>query len=319
MDKAQKEFALHCLNVIGYFDGAPLPDNMRITGIGGGELSGNARYFTAVKGDDLYICVRGATEPGDFEMVLDFESRPFLDGYVHGGIEKASRWVLSQLQDQLNGFNGRVICTGHSLGAVTTSLIAMILKYEMGKSNIIALNFAPFPIFSKSIAERTKSFITTVIFNNDIVPRINGANISKLLSLLVPPEGPQREMGKNRAKTMVLSMMQNVMKSQGVTDQKIVASVYEKVGNRVIEMIDKIDVIRGYQYFLGGILFHVIEKMDAQTAKKNYRIESYNENLGLDLFGMMMGVSEHFYSHYKQVIPNAFITSVPLMTVPDLD
>lgn len=68
---------------------------------------------------------------------------------------------------------------GHSLGGGAVSIAAMIFNQDY-KSIIeaTAIGFGTPAILSKELSEQTKSYITTVVADSDIVPRLSGCTIA---------------------------------------------------------------------------------------------------------------------------------------------
>jgi len=77
-----------------------------------------------------------------------------------------------------------IIFTGHSLGAGVASLIAMIWNDEFSMQNMHCYAFAPPSIVSIDLAMRSKTFITTVVVNDDIVPRLSQESMKEMKVLI---------------------------------------------------------------------------------------------------------------------------------------
>lgn len=77
-----------------------------------------------------------------------------------------------------------VIFTGHSLGAGVASLISMIWNDEFSMQNMHCYAFAPPSIISIDLASRSRQFITTLIVNDDIVPRLSQESASEMKILI---------------------------------------------------------------------------------------------------------------------------------------
>ena len=105
---------------------------------------------------------------------------------VHAGILHASRFVLSRIEPLLNrafypsGFN--VILVGHSLGAGVASVLAMLLREELGMERVTCFAFAPPPAVSFFLAERSKAYIFSVVNNDDAIPRTGVKQIKTLVA-----------------------------------------------------------------------------------------------------------------------------------------
>jgi Lipase (class 3) len=73
-----------------------------------------------------------------------------------------------------------VICMGHSLGAGAASIAAMELR-EHDFLKVEAVGFGCPSLLSKELAESTKDYITTVVNDADIIPRMSGASVTNML------------------------------------------------------------------------------------------------------------------------------------------
>ena len=296
-----KQEMLFNLDISGYFDNLGLPPDFQIIKEGGGKDL-VPLYFAAKRGDDLYICARGATDANDFRIVLDIDNVDFLDGRAHRGILNAGHTIVSELENEIKATKGKIHCTGHSLGAATAISVSTILRLERGMENVDCYNFAQFPVFSKQIADKTRSWMTSIIYGSDIVPKLTNKNVGRLINVMAPP-GPQQEQGILSLKQMVQGMMLNIVKGQGVTDENQLAAV----ANVLSEKLDKLvsmSLIDDYSLspVLSGTLYHILPQTDFQTQVTTYAVIPYNENLGLDLLGMMMGVNEHYIRFYREVL-----------------
>jgi hypothetical protein len=74
----------------------------------------------------------------------------------------------------------RVVCIGHSLGAGAAAVVAMELK-EYNFLEVEAVGFGCPSLLSRDLAETTKEYITTVVNDADIIPRMSGASMANLL------------------------------------------------------------------------------------------------------------------------------------------
>ncbi|XP_075482211.1 uncharacterized protein LOC142522601 [Primulina tabacum] len=136
-----------------------------------------------------------------YDLVTDFISSGHeeitFEGYsTHFGTAEAARWFLTHEIDTLRkclekhkGFKLRLV--GHSLGGATASLLAIMLHKKSFKElgfnpDIIdAVGYATPPCVSKELAESCSSFVTTVVMQDDIIPRLNVASLSRLRNEIV--------------------------------------------------------------------------------------------------------------------------------------
>lgn len=73
---------------------------------------------------------------------------------------------------------------GHSLGAGAAAIAAMELR-EHDFLNVEAVGFGCPSLLSHDLAESTKDYITTVVNDADIIPRMSGASMTNLLLDLI--------------------------------------------------------------------------------------------------------------------------------------
>ncbi|XVF80936.1 hypothetical protein PTKIN_Ptkin15bG0115600 [Pterospermum kingtungense] len=128
------------------------------------------------------------------DIVLSSDGEVTFEGYsTHFGTAEAARWFLHhelgtirKCLEKYEGFRLRLV--GHSLGAATASLLAIMLrkksKVELGFSPDIvsAVGYATPPCVSKELAESCSDFVTTVVMKDDIVPRLSAASLATLRS-----------------------------------------------------------------------------------------------------------------------------------------
>uniref|UniRef100_A0A7N2MSD5 Fungal lipase-type domain-containing protein n=1 Tax=Quercus lobata TaxID=97700 RepID=A0A7N2MSD5_QUELO len=112
----------------------------------------------------VYDLITDIVSSGDGEVTFE--------GYsTHFGTAEAARWL-------------RLV--GHSLGGGTASLLAIMLRrksyMELGFSPYIvsAVGFATPPCVSRELAENCSDFVTTVVMQDDIVPRLSAASLTRL-------------------------------------------------------------------------------------------------------------------------------------------
>lgn len=72
----------------------------------------------------------------------------------------------------------KIVVCGHSMGAGVGAILAVMLKKEFPSTK--AFLYAPPMMFDPLTAAWTKSFMTTAVYGDDIVPRLSIANVSHL-------------------------------------------------------------------------------------------------------------------------------------------
>jgi sn1-specific diacylglycerol lipase len=106
--------------------------------------------------------------------------------YVHQGMLDSAQALHMKLEGDgllqkiFNKYPSfKLVLAGHSLGAGVASILALILKPVYPKLHCYAYA-PPGGLMNKAAAQYTKSFITAVFFENDIVPRLSIQNFEQL-------------------------------------------------------------------------------------------------------------------------------------------
>ncbi|KAL7226445.1 hypothetical protein ACSBR1_021525 [Camellia fascicularis] len=114
------------------------------------------------------------------------------EGYsTHFGTAEAARWFLShemgtikKCLEKHEGFRLRLV--GHSLGGATASLLAIMLRRKSSKELgfspdiVTAIGYATPPCVSRELAECCSDYVTTVVMQDDIIPRLSVASLTRL-------------------------------------------------------------------------------------------------------------------------------------------
>ncbi|BFG43013.1 hypothetical protein CerSpe_292860 [Prunus speciosa] len=128
------------------------------------------------------------------DVVSSSDGEVTFEGYsTHFGTAEAARWFLShemgtirKCLEKYEGFKFRLV--GHSLGGATAALLAIMLRKksatELGFNPEIvsAVGYATPPCVSKELAESCSSYVTTVVMQDDIIPRLSVASLTRLRS-----------------------------------------------------------------------------------------------------------------------------------------
>ncbi|XP_078427570.1 alpha/beta-Hydrolases superfamily protein [Wolffia australiana] len=126
------------------------------------------------------------------DLISSSDQRVALEGFsTHFGTAEAARWFLrhelSTIKKYLNkhkGYKLRVV--GHSLGGAAAALLAINLRRisaeELGfDPNLIsAVGFGTPPCVSKGLAESCSTFVSTVVLQDDVIPRLSTASLARL-------------------------------------------------------------------------------------------------------------------------------------------
>ncbi|XP_010506071.1 PREDICTED: sn1-specific diacylglycerol lipase beta-like [Camelina sativa] len=126
------------------------------------------------------------------DIVSSSDEEVTFEGYsTHFGTAESARWFLNhELQtirrclEKYEGYKLRLV--GHSLGGAIASLMAIMLRKmpreELGfdAEIISAVGYATPPCVSKDLAENCSEFVTTIVMQDDIIPRLSTASLARL-------------------------------------------------------------------------------------------------------------------------------------------
>lgn len=131
----------------------------------------------------VVLCIRGTASLKDALTDVAGTVDPFLTGVGHRGIVRAAEWFQKNMLDSLKTWcreksNGKLIITGHSLGAGTAALLSMLLQNEFDGVECFA--FAPPAVLSTGLCSVSESVVTSVICEDDIVPRFSTMAVETL-------------------------------------------------------------------------------------------------------------------------------------------
>jgi len=137
----------------------------------------------------VVLSIRGTFHAKDALTDLLAKYDPFMGGFVHSGILMAARQkfrdVVPTLLETLKQHPGyELILVGHSLGAGTASLLAMLI-YSEYNIPLHCFAFAPPGVMSLDLAHKCRNFITSIVLNDDIIPRLSCGSIADLKQVIL--------------------------------------------------------------------------------------------------------------------------------------
>lgn len=88
--------------------------------------------------------------------------------------------LLKDLYESAGKSKVKLTLVGHLLGAGAAAFMALELQ-EMLDIDIQVTGFGPHSILSEELAEETSSYMTSVIADSDVVPRLNGVTLANML------------------------------------------------------------------------------------------------------------------------------------------
>jgi hypothetical protein len=109
------------------------------------------------------------------------------DFKCHEGIFVAAQMMLEETSHLLEHFfqEYEVIICGHSLGAGVSTLLGMFLKKQLPNLDLRVYAFATPACCSRDAALACQSYITSVVNNNDCVPRMSLMNLRTMHKLFM--------------------------------------------------------------------------------------------------------------------------------------
>uniref|UniRef100_A0A8B9KWK8 Diacylglycerol lipase-beta n=1 Tax=Astyanax mexicanus TaxID=7994 RepID=A0A8B9KWK8_ASTMX len=151
-------------------------------------------FFVALdhKREAVLVAVRGTLSLKDAltDLSAECENLP-VEGvsgacYAHKGISQAANYIYKKLVNDgilSQAFSiapeYRLVITGHSLGAGTASLLAVLLRSTYPTLQCYAFS-PPGGLMSKALAEYSKQFVVSVVLGKDLVPRLSIPNMEDL-------------------------------------------------------------------------------------------------------------------------------------------
>lgn len=159
------------------------------------SLPNKPAHFIAVKRNQSYwsnelevlLVVCGTKGITDVITDLLCDAEPYRYGYAHSGIRESGQWIANKHRDLLEKLRTlskkktiKLNLLGHSLGAGA----ATIAGIELNDSSLIDVEVVGFgcpALLSSDLSESYKNIITTVIGDNDCVPRMSMATMINAL------------------------------------------------------------------------------------------------------------------------------------------
>ncbi|XP_012670112.2 diacylglycerol lipase-beta [Clupea harengus] len=151
-------------------------------------------FFVALdhKKESILVAVRGTLSLKDVltDLSAVCENLP-IEGvsgasYAHKGISQASHYIYKKLVNDgilRQAFSiapeYRLVITGHSLGAGTAAILAVLLRNMYPTLQCYAFS-PPGGLMSKALADYSKEFVVSVVLGKDLVPRLSLPNMEDL-------------------------------------------------------------------------------------------------------------------------------------------
>lgn len=115
---------------------------------------------------------------------------------VHEGLLHCAQQLFSEISPLIEEFavskGYDVVCTGHSMGAGTSSLLALLIRGKYPQlvvpngdvERVRVYAFAPPPVMDRATSLACQHYVTSIVNNSDIIPRSSLTNLDVLLTML---------------------------------------------------------------------------------------------------------------------------------------
>ena len=137
------------------------------------------------------LSVRGTKHLTDALADGLLEPADYRGGKAHGGILAAGKKLVEKhlpILKEILKHSGRekikLFIVGHSLGAGAGSIAAMEFQ-EYDFIDVEAVGFGCPSLLSRELSESTKDYITTIVSDADVIPRMSGSSMVNLLAKLL--------------------------------------------------------------------------------------------------------------------------------------
>ncbi|KAL2635883.1 hypothetical protein R1flu_007362 [Riccia fluitans] len=142
----------------------------------------------------VVMCIRGTSTLHDLitDLATHNENAGILDGEpVHYGSYEAARWLqrhesstLKRCLQEHKGYD--LLVVGHSLGGATAAMLGMLLRQDSEQvlglypEKIHVVGIGTPPCVSKVLAARCRDFTSTLVLQDDVIPRMSTTALVQL-------------------------------------------------------------------------------------------------------------------------------------------
>ncbi|KAL3940536.1 MAG: hypothetical protein SGBAC_004939 [Bacillariaceae sp.] len=132
---------------------------------------------------EVIMAVRGTKTITDIITDLLMDEEEYRGGCCHNGILESGQYLAEKhkgLFRNLLQASGKkkikLTLIGHSLGAGAATIAGMELK-DLPEMDVEVVGFGCPALLSKELSQQTESFVTTVVADNDCIPRMSSATM----------------------------------------------------------------------------------------------------------------------------------------------
>lgn len=249
----------------------------------------------------IVIAVRGTWNLADlvtdanaaYETVPGLSNGPAGMSFVHRGVHRCAHFVVEKamtvIETALQEFKANsIICTGHSLGAGVSALVALLLDDRLAPRGIHvkSINFAPVPVVSWNIAtsERAQRIVENYVNEHDLVPRLSWGNAVELKELVKTIVEEDRLISLEKKQAEQKRKEPNKLRRRG--DQVEEPKVHNK-DSRKARILAKVDAKRreiqesqkDTKLFITGTVYYFYKAYNLTGEKKG----SYSKDIMIEL------------------------------------
>ncbi|BBN04068.1 sn1-specific diacylglycerol lipase [Marchantia polymorpha subsp. ruderalis] len=195
----------------------------------------------------VVMSIRGTSTLHDLvtDLATHNENSGILDGEpVHYGSFEAAQWLqrheaatLRRCLEENKGFE--LLLVGHSLGGATAALLGMLLRQDSEKvlglypEKIRVVGIGTPPCLSKVLAARCRDFTTTLVLQDDVIPRMSTTALLQLRNEILLLEWNDVLKGEFENKGLVDLVSSTVQALSSVQDA---ARKYGAIARRTINL-----------------------------------------------------------------------------------
>ena len=136
---------------------------------------------------ELVLGVRGTKTITDAITDVLCEDQDYRGGKAHSGVLESGKYIaekhtplIQELLESSGKQSIKIKLVGHSLGAGAAAIAAMEFK-DHPKMDVEVVGFGPPAMLSQKLSEGMKGYMTTVVADDDVVPRLSAATVINVL------------------------------------------------------------------------------------------------------------------------------------------
>jgi hypothetical protein len=149
--------------------------------------SASSSIFASQDSLEVLLVIRGTKTITDIITDLLCDASPYRGGYCHKGIMESGQYLANKhtgLFKNLLQVSGKkkinLTLIGHSLGAGAAAIAGMELK-EQSYLDVQVVGFGCPALLSEGLSQSQKDFVTTVVADNDFIPRMSTATMVNII------------------------------------------------------------------------------------------------------------------------------------------